>query len=1219
MIVSDYAVRNRVTVLVLVLLIIVGGAYSYLKVPRESAPDVKFPVIQITTIYEGVSPEDVESAVTIKIENELVGLKGLKELTSTSAEGMSLITLEFLPDIDVEEALRRTKDKVDTARGELPQELEKPVVAEISVEEFPVMIVNVTGTISPVRLKVIADELEDAFKGIPGVLDVDVLGDMEREIRIEVDQDRLAAYGLTIPELMTLIPSENVNVSAGGLETPGTRFNVRITGEFAKPEEMQTLQIASRDDKPIYLTDVATVRDTFKDRTSIARVKAGNALGPDGLPVPGKPSISLSIQKRSGENMLAIADRVEAILAEARKIAPAGVDFEVTLDRSKDIRRMIRDLENNIASGLVLVVLVLMLFMGMRTSSIVALAIPLSMLISFAVIYAIGFTLNMIVLFALILALGMLVDNAIVIVENIHRYMEMGHGRFEAARKGAAEVAWPVITSTLTTIAAFAPLLFWPGIMGDFMSYLPATLIITLSASLFVALVISPTLSATLAGGQKRHEHHDGAVVRGYRRLLAFALSHRATTLCLAVLLLAGLVTVYSKRAGGVELFPNMDPNRAIINLRAPQGTNIKAMDELAREVESRIEQLPPEQRREIAYVLTNIGSSGGFVFGGGAGGPHQANITLVFSDYEVRRLPSENVIDTLRQRLSDLPGVEVKVEGEQAGPPTGDDVEVRIVGRDFETLQNISADAKRIMSGTSGLVNLRSDFESAKPELVFDPDRARAVKMGVNTQIIGQFIKTAIFGSKVGVYRQFNDEYDITVRLPENQRDKVEDLFRLRVPNNTGQSVPLSSLGRFEYRPGLGTINRINQKRVITLSGSAAKGVLPNDVLTDVMERLDKLGRNRIIRSDVRDWQAFASDIVNGQSNTGRRIGKLLGQGLFNKKALEAMNKLAKGQPLVERDSMTDEQYALATDRAWTEALTDFNARVLASDKLYDESLAPPSELGQEARDLLAQAAKAKLDSKQQMRLNRLVLQQAYPQLLVAAEKLELPPGYEIAYAGEREEQDEAMSFLLGAFVFALLLIVMILVAQFNTLSVPVIIMATVVLSLAGAFLGLLVHDKPFGIIMTGVGVISLAGVVVNNAIVLLDYTRNLQRQGMELVQAAVEAGRTRLRPVLLTAGTTLLGLIPMASGQSFDFHSFSWSTRSESSQWWSSMAIVVIYGLGLATVLTLVIVPTLYVSIYRLLAKGGMGGLKTAEQVELEARQAQLTPPPLPSSTVQ
>jgi multidrug efflux pump len=647
----------------------------------------------------------------------------------------------------------------------------------------------------------------------------------------------------------------------------------------------------------------------------------------------------------------------------------------------------------------------------------------------------------------------MLVDNAIVIVENIFRHLQLGHSRIEAAILGARQVAWPVTTSTFTTVCAFLPLMFWPGIMGDFMKYLPITLTIGLLASLFVGLVFNPTICSVWTGHSTAPRRRNHWFIRAYSRILHAGLNNPGLTLFLAFCLLVALGTLYGKVGKGVEFFPEGDPERAMIGIRAPQGTNIHETDRIARLIEDRIRPYKPW----LKHVITNVGSAGGGTLNliASAGGSHLANITLVFYDFVERERPSVEIIAGVRKDLADIAGAEIRVEKEEMGPPTGAAVTVRVIGEDFETLERLSEQAKRMISEVPNVVNLRSDLEAERPELAFIVDRRVAMLLGVNTATVGNFIKMAIFGTKVGTYRQYNDEYDITVRLPLVERVNIDDMYRLQIPNATGDAVMLSSLGEFDYRGGFGTINRVDQKRVVTITADA-EGRLSTEVLSDVQKRL---------------------------------------------------------------------------------------------------------------------------------------------------EKLELPPGYEISYAGEKEEQDKAQAFLSKAFAIAILLVTMVLVIQFNSLMVPIIIMTTVVLSLIGALTGLLICDLPFGIIMTGIGVISLAGVVVNNAIVLLAYTRQLQQKGLDLISAAAEAGVTRLRPVMLTAATTITGLIPMAVGISFDVHTFTWATKSESTQWWRNMAVVVIFGLGFATILTLVVVPSLYVMLSRLRYRLGFKQVNSRHPMEKQA----------------
>jgi multidrug efflux pump len=1029
MLITDLAIRNRTTVAVLGLIIILMGSYCYLSLPREAFPDIPIPHILISTNYEGISPADIETSITMKIEKELNGIRGIKEIRSSSAEGLSMIDAEFTPDVPSDVALQRVRDRVDIAKGELPMDAEEPVIKEINLAEFPIMLISISGDVSPVQLKEIADTLQDTLEAVPGVLKVDVLGALEPEIRLEFDPDRLASYNLMIPEILALIPSENVNISAGGLETEGTKFNVRVPGELVTAEEVDHLLLTVRDGKPIYLSDVATVRAAFKDRTSYSRLnKASN--------------VTLSVQKRVGANVVRISDYIKAVIDEAQRQVPGAVKFDITFDMSKYIRNTVADLENNILAALILVTSVLLLFLGWRSATIVAMIIPLSMLITFFLIQALGYTLNMIVLFSLVLVLGMLVDNAIVIVENIYRHIQLGYSRFEAAKLGAREVAWPVTTSTLTTVGAFLPLMFWPGIMGDFMKYLPITLSLGLLASLFVALVFSPTICSVWTGHSAQPHQRDHWFVRGYRRVQQTGLEHPAMTLFLAVCLLFGLVVLYTKIGKGTEFFPQGDPERANIDVRTPQGTNIHETDRIVRLIEQRIEPYEPW----IKNIVTNVGSSGGGLdLMASAGGLHLANISLIFYDFAERERPSMEIIAEIRKTIADISGAEIKVERERDGPPTGAPVTVRLIGEDFKILERLSNQARQSIAEVPNIVNLRSDLEATRPELAFTVNRRVAMLLGVNTATVGNFLKMAVFGTRLGTYRQYNDEYDITVRLPLARRVNVDDLYGLKIPNVSGNAVPVSSLGRFEYQGGFGTINRVSQKRVVTLTADA-EGRLSSEVLKDVQKRLAEF---------------------------------------------------------------------------------------------------------------------------------------------------KLPAGYEIEYAGEKETEDETRAFLGKAFAIGILLIILVLVIQFNSLAVPFIIMTTVVLSLIGALTGLLICSLPFGIIMTGIGVISLAGVVVNNAIVLLAYTQQLQQRGMDLVSAAAEAGVTRLRPVLLTATTTIIGLIPMAIGISYDFHTFTWATKSESSQWWRNMAVAVMFGLGFATILTLVVAPSLYVMLSRLSLRLGFKGV--------------------------
>ena len=1016
MLISNVAIDRRSTVFALMLIILIVGIYSYIVLPRESTPDITIPIVLVVTPYEGVTSADIESLITHPIERKLKGLKDVEEIRSVSAEGSSMITIEFIPDVDIDNALQWVRDKVDQAKGDLPNDLENdPSILEINIAEFPVLMVAISGPVDETVLKMVGEELEDRIEQISGVLDVVITGGREREIRVEFDPDRLYAYRISLAEVIRAIKQENVNIPGGSIDIGQGKYLLRIPGEFTDPAEIDNLVLTQRDGRVIYFKDVARIVDSFEDRTSSARLN-------------GAQSVSLAIKKRTGANIIEVADQVFALLQVAEQQVPPGIDLSVTLNQSKDIRRMVAELENNIITGLILVVTVLFLFLGLRNSIFVALAIPFSMLLSFGVLQLLGITLNMVVLFSLILALGMLVDNAIVIVENVFRHMQEGKSAISAAKIAAAEVGWPVISSTLTTLCAFFPLTFWPGIMGEFMKYLPMTLIITLTASLFVALVINPTLCGhfmSLNVNADLTQREPAKIIQLYRRTLEFALSQRLLVMLASILLLVGIVTAYGLLGHGVELFPDMEPNRAYIEIKAPEGTSLEASDNLALQIEQVI-----KDEQDIRYVIAEVGTSSSDLGGGESVQSNLSKISLDFLERFERKEDARDVLDRIRSGLGPMSGAEFKVEKQEEGPPTGPPVSVEISGEEIEVLDRLVTEAKQLIKDVPGLVDLKDDFSKAKPEIRVDVDREKASLLRLSTADISEMVKAAISGTKLGVYREGEDEYDIVARMPEQRRTSVADIENLLVPALDGSPVPLSTVATVRLSSGFGAIRHIDQKRVVSITANTF-GRNSNEVLLEVQQRLNDLA---------------------------------------------------------------------------------------------------------------------------------------------------LPSGYVVGYSGEQEEQQKASVFLSKAFVGAILLIMLVLVTQFNSVLQTLIVMTSVVLSLTGVFLGLMVTATPFGIIMTGIGVISLAGVVVNNAIVLIDYINQLVKEGMELNAALIRAGTVRFRPVLLTAATTILGLLPMAVGVSFDFKTFSWEIGGESADWWGPMAVAVIFGLAFATMLTLVVVPVLY-----------------------------------------
>ena len=1025
---TDLAIRKSMTSVALMVLVVIIGAYSYAVLPRESSPDIKIPFVMVSAPYYGSSPEDIENLVTRKLETQLKSVADVEEMPSTSSEGMSTVVLEFKPSVDMGDALQKVRDAVELAKPDLPQDVRDDLlVYELSSADWPIMQIVLSGPFDLGELREVGKDLQELVEQVPGVLAVDLTGGIEREVRVDVDPERLRHYDLGLEDVKDAITLENVTLPGGEIALGTYEYSVRVPGEFESVEVIPGIVLNPGIDPPVYLRDVAEVSFGYRDRDSISRME-------------GQESVTLSVKKRSGENIIRISDEIREVLDAELALMPDSTKLTVMVDQSEEIRDMVAELQNNILSGLILVVLVLFLFLGFTNSLFVGVAIPFSMLLSFIVISALGLTLNMVVLFSLILALGMLVDNAVVIVENIYRHRTDGMEAAEAASFGTRQVTTAVIASTLTTICAFGPLVFWPGIMGQFMKYLPLTVIITLASSLLVALVFNPVLCANLMrvpDPSKQGKRFGDRLMKigldSYGPMLRWALGHRALTLGGVFALLVAMFMIYGSFSAGVELFPDVDPNIAFVQISAPSGTRIEQSDAYARIVERAIDEIP-----DLKVYVTEVGSAGDDGFGGGGEAPpHLTRLSMEFLSRELRANSSRDMLERLREMLAGFTGAELKIDKQDEGPPTGPPVNIEIVGEDFETLGALAELVKSEIGGVSGMVNLSDDFDRGLPQLVIRPDLDKAARMGLRTMDVASTVLTAVKGDDVGKYRQGEDEYDIVVRYDRPDRGSAEDLENVTVFYE-GENIPLLSFASVKFDTGLASINRIDGKRVVTVSADVAAGYNGNAILAEV-------------------------------------------QGL----------------------------------------LAGF----------------------------------------------------------------ELPPGYHMDYTGESQDQQEASDFLSRAFLLALMLIFIVLVTQFDSVLIPVVILFTVVLSLIGVFLGLLVTHTPFGIIMTGVGVISLAGIVVNNAIVLLDYIQQLRASGMREYEAIIEAGRTRFRPVILTAITTILGLIPLTTGVSVNFDKLVVGdfgrvivTGSDSSQWWGPMGIAVIWGLAVATFLTLVAVPVMY-----------------------------------------
>ncbi|MDC1141517.1 efflux RND transporter permease subunit [Planctomycetota bacterium] len=1029
--ITEFSLNHRIAVFFVMFAVTVAGVISYATLPRESSPDVKVPLITVAVPWPEASPLDVENSVTVPLEREIENVKGVKKFESTSAEGLSISLIEFNPDVEIEDALQRIREKVDIAKIEFPSDVEDESVSELSFAEFPIMIITLYGADIPVLQKV-AEGIEDKVEQIPGVLDVSIAGGVEEQIEIVLDPEKLEGYQLPVDSIISQLRGENVDISAGGIDTGTIKASVRLPGEFKTAEDVEALVVHQVDGKPVYLRDVASATLSYKDTTSYARRD-------------GKPSVTVNISKRVGANIIDIADMVKYGLSQESHRFPSGVEYDVLMDASKDIKNSVADLENNILTGLILVLIVILLALGLRNAVFVAVAIPFSMGVSFVILQSMGVTLNMVVLFALILAQGMLVDNAIVIIENVYRHMGMGKSPYKASLDATSEVAWPVIAATATTVGAFAPMVFWPGMMGQFMRYIPITVIVTLICSLSVALVINPVvagvfmrLSDKKPGQASQKMAAFGEKFLGvYERFLRVALKFPKTLLALAGVALILTVAVYGVMGKGVELFPQVEPKLAFVNITAPQGTSLERTDALAKVVESRL----PDYA-DVKGVETTVGGIGaGDPMAGGADATHIARVTISFKDAEERVGSPTEYLDQIRELIVDLPGAEFEVKKQNMGPPTGPPINIEVSVDDDTKLVEAAKAVRRIVEGTKGCVDVRDDIQAGKPELRVRIDRKRAALLGLNTQWTGNFVKLLIGGRRIGGYETGDEENDIVVRLPQNRRSDPALLDEIRISTPAGESVALSTIASWEFVGGPGTIRRKNGRPVLTVSANGAAGVDVQTLISSITEQM-------------------------------------------------------------------------------------------------------------------------------------------------AADQSSLPEGFQADFTGEQEDMEEAGAFLIKAFMIAVAIICLVLVLQFNSISQAGIIIGSVVLSLIGVMVSLIVLAQPFGVIMTGVAIVALAGVVVNNAIVMIDYTNQLRREGKALMDAVIEAGKTRFRPVVLTAITTTLSLLPMALEISVDIRSliigdfgkFGIIFGGESSAMWAPLATAVMFGLMIATVLTLVLVPAAY-----------------------------------------
>lgn len=1011
--------RSRV-VFIALLMVLSVGAIAYISIPKEANPEVPLPLFYVHTGLDGISPTDSERLLIEPMEQEFAGISGLQSMEAFAAEGSASIQLEFQPGGDNDEALADIRVAVDRVQGELPDDAYDISVTEINTALFPIITAVLSGPVPERTLNALAEELQEEIEALTGVLEVDIGGQRTEFLEVLIDPTVFQTYDLSFDELIGQITRNNRLIAAGAIETGAGRIVLTVPGLIEDLQDVMGMPVLVRDGTVVTFGDVATVRRTFDDPTGYARID-------------GQPALALEITKRSGANIIETVAQVRALVEELRVDWPETVEITYLNDQSEQVEDLLSDLEANVIAAVVLVMIVIVYALGFRSAILVGLAIPGAFLAGVTALWAMGYTMNIVVLFSLILVVGMLVDGAIVTTELAERQLQEGAKPKQAYAFAAKRMAWPIIASTATTLSVFFPLLFWTGMVGEFMKFMPITVILTLSASLFMALIFIPVVggiigkkqpqSAVAKQAMEAAETGDPRDIRGltgaYVRLLQWALLRPVATLLLTIAMVLGSFGIYGQFGNGVSFFPSVEPDVMQVQVRARDNFSIYQRDALVRMVEDRMLDFD-----EVASVYARSTMSAG-------GGDEETigTIQLELIDWDMRRTAETLGVD-IRAAVADIPGIDVQVQTESGGPSEGKPINLQIRARSPEAQEEAVAIVRGIMDEVGGFTDVTDTRPLPGVEVAVIVNRAEAARYGADVSLLGQALQLLTRGIAVADYRpdDADGSLDIRVRFPYEERS-LSELGNLQVPTASGL-VPISNFVTFAPTERVGTIRRLDERRVVTVEANVAPDVLVND-------------------------------------------------------------------------------------------------QVIA--------------------------------------------------LTAALEAAELPAGAEYTFGGEAEDQADAMNFLVSAFVAAIVLMFVILVTQFNNFYQSFIVMSAIIFSVAGVLLGLVITGRPFGVVMGGIGVIALAGIVVNNNIVLIDTYNDLKRAGQSPLEAALRTGAQRLRPVLLTSITTALGLMPMVIGLNINFFTREIVYGAPSTQWWTELSSAIAGGLIVATILTLVVTPAM------------------------------------------
>ena len=1022
-----HAIRNaRLTISVL-LFLLVAGAMSYVSIPKEAEPDVQIPIIYVSLHYQGISPEDSERLLLRPVETRLKNITGVKEMRSTAYQGGGNVIVEFQAGTDLDKALDDVRNKVDDAKPDLPDGADEPSVNEVNISEFPVLVVTLSGDVPERALTRAARELRDRIEEVNGVLDAALRGARDDLVEVIIDPVKLSSYGLRLDQMIAGVNANNSLVAAGQMQGDEGRYAVKVPSLIETVEDVANLPIVAGPNAVVRARDLATIRSTFKDAETITRLN-------------GKPAIAIEVSKRTGANLVETVDAVKAAATQFQALLPPGAEVAFSQDKSTTIRQLLGDLQNSVLTAVILVFIVILYALSGRASLLIGLAIPASFLMGILGLSLAGLTVNIVVLFSLILAVGMLVDDAIIVTEFAERRMSEGMGKQEAFALAAQRMAGPVIASTMTRIAAFSPLLFWPGVVGEFMKYMPITLIATLSASLVYALIFTPTLGALFASRTVAEPSgRDGLYMWVAKR----AIRHPFIVMTASIGLLVAVPMAYGKYGSGVEFFPNVEPEYGLLYVHARGNLSLEEQDAAVRRAEERILGWPG-----IETVYTRAGS----VQGSGGAQVDEDVVGVIqyeFIDWRERK-PASEILADLRVAMRGIPGVEIEVSVPQAGPPTGKAIQLRLSADDPAGLNDTAREVAAMLESVPDVIDISDGLPSPGIDWELQVDRTLAAQYGIGPASVGTVVQLVTTGLKLSDYRPAgaDDAVDIRLRLPEDRRT-LATLDQLRVETAQG-SVPISNFVTRKPAPRTGTLNRIDGTRTVTVQAGIREGVQADKVRQAVVAKMEGLN-------------------------------------------------------LAER-------------------------------------------------------------------------------------------GIRWKLAGEDEEQKAAGEFLSKAFAAAMALIFTVLLAQFNRFLSVGLVLTAVVMSTIGVLLGLLIMGQPFGVVMTGIGIIALAGVVVNNNIVLIDtYDHLRHEQGMDKVDAILQTCRERVRPVMLTAVTAILGVLPIAFGWNLELLNHETTIGAPSTQWWIALSSAIVFGLAFSTVLTLIVTPSMLMivtrshdsSVYRFLAR--------------------------------